>query len=165
MHKYLIFAALFAVGCDGGGKDTGDTGAVDTGDTSDTGDTGTAEMTVAESWNSTGITVNIENATSSSFLFGMAETSSANGWYGEDCIEGPGPNSGDYDYCHTLPADGGSLTTVFDPDDIVEGTSTLFNETIAAAGITYVLIADNQDCWTWGHDTSYYTAVGCTDAN
>lgn len=52
------------------------------------------------------------------------------------------------------------MSDIADADD----GSTLFTDTIAAAGnITYVLFDDGgAQCWVWGDDVTYYAEFGCT---
>ena len=39
--------------------------------------------------------------------------------------------------------------------------STLFSSSMQEV-ITYVAFDESYRCWTWGDDTSYYSAYGCT---
>ncbi|MBM4393843.1 MAG: hypothetical protein FJ090_22175 [Deltaproteobacteria bacterium] len=165
MTLTLLTAIFSLVGCPGDECDSGscDTGAKD-GDADTDTDTDTdtdADMSWTTTWSTDGVTLAITNG-AGDYAFGMAETGSGEGWYGEDCIEGAGPNSGDFDICHGASASGVTLATVHAPADVVAGSTTLFNDTIASAGnITYVL-GNDTDCWTTGNDTSYYTsALGC----
>ena len=41
-------------------------------------------------------------------------------------------------------------------DDIVEGSTTIFSSSLSSV-ITYAIWDSNSNCYTWGHDTSYYT--------
>ena len=94
-----------------------------------------------------------------SYTLGLAETGSgANGWYGEDCLEGA---SGGVDVCHPVYPEGlldlSHAESVAEVDDF----HTLLAGDMAPA-ITYVLRSDSGGCWTWGHDTAYYTdALEC----
>lgn len=116
------------------------------------------------SWNSSGMTLSIGGG-SGGYLLGMIEATD-NGWYGEDCLDGPGPNSGDYDICHDDVSKGGiSLETVNRPQDVEANSSTLMSDTTYEAGhLVYMVYTDSGDCWTWGDDTSYYVEqVDCTE--
>jgi hypothetical protein len=164
-----ILSAVFAlVGCPGKTCDSGDSGSCgETGGSSDT-DTDTdadtdADFSATVTWSADGVAVGLTNG-SGTYSFGMAETGSANGWYGEDCIDGAGPNSGDYDICHdSMPAGGYSLASVHDPDAVVANETTLLLDSMAD-GITYLIYSNaTGDCWTSGNDTSYYGDFGCTD--
>ncbi len=140
------------------------------GDDEDSGDSGGDEPPprdpmITVTWTRDGVVLNVTRTSASTFYMGMAETGSSEGWYGEDCIDGPGPNSGSYDICHdSVDVSGGFLETVRSPDDVVANRTTLFNDTIAAAGnITYVFY-DGVECWTFGHEPSYYSAaLGCSE--
>ena len=84
----------------------------------------------------------------------MAETEAgAVGWYGEDCYVG----TGSWQYCH--PVSGTSLTLDQESDltAIVEGSTTLF---WPGMNLTY-MVTHGSDCYVWGHDVSYYGALGC----
>ena len=113
------------------------------------------------SWSADGVAVALTNG-HGTYSLGMAQTGSDQGWYGEDCIEGPGPNSGDYDICHDdVKASGIELKTVTAPDEIVANRTTLFPDSLADE-ITYLLYSnDRGDCWTFGNDPSYYGDFGC----
>ncbi len=165
MNKTLLFAALTLAACTATKDDSGDTGT-EMVDTADTADTGTPAMTVTATWATTGVTLAVANGTAAGYQFGMAETGSDAGWFGEDCINDPDDDT-DYGYelCHPMGATGGTLVKAepYTPDDIVAGESTLFTDSLAA-NITYVLFEDSSDaCWTWGEDVSYYAAFGCTE--
>ncbi|MBM4393842.1 MAG: hypothetical protein FJ090_22170 [Deltaproteobacteria bacterium] len=140
---------------------SGDTGSHESGDCNDIP---CHDCSVTQSWNTDGICLAIpDGKPGTSYLFGMAETGSGEGWYGEDCIDGPGPNSGDYDICHPIVScESVCLATVGAPGDVVAGRTTLFTDTIASAGNITYLLGNDADCWTWGHDTRYYTSrLGC----
>jgi hypothetical protein len=168
-----IIAAVFAlIGCPGDKCDTGDSGTCDSGDADTDTDTDTdtdsdadADVVATTTWSAAGLDFAIDNG-DQQYSLGMAETGSTNGWYGEDCLEGPGPNSGDWDICHdSVPSTGISLATVTAPADIVANESTLFTDTIAKAGnITYLLYGNTDgECGVWGNDVTYYNGLGCTE--
>ncbi len=154
MTLTLLSAIFSLVGCPGDECDSG---------SCDSGKDGDADMTVTESWSTDGVSFTITNG-AGGYSIGMAETGSGEGWYGEDCVPGPGPNSGDWDICHdgATAAAGLTLATTHDIDELEANVNTLMTDTIATAGnITYV-ISDGTDCWTWGNDVSYYTSnLGC----
>lgn len=118
-----------------------------------------------ESWNSTGVVIDIHNGFGS-YLLGMAETATGDDpWTGEDCLNGYELSDGTLLYfCHPLDTDGGAFVSIY--DDVVAGsrslssldedTETLFSEDVDGR-ITYAIWSDSTgDCWTWGQDTSYY---------
>lgn len=83
---------------------------------------------------------------------GMAETEAGSrGWYGEDCLTGTGP----YAWCHPIDGDTLLLERVPTPAEVVGGETTLF---WPGMNLTWYL-DDGEDCWTWGHDPSWY--AGC----
>ncbi len=124
------------------------------------------DLAVTLRWSAKGVVVGIENG-SGGYDFGMAETGAGDlGWFGESCVLGEEPwgmPDYGYDICHGLGATGGEVVHVSDIDDADDG-STLFTDTIAAAGnITYVLFDDSgAQCWVWGDDPTYYAEFGCT---
>ncbi|MBM4366965.1 MAG: hypothetical protein FJ102_12200 [Deltaproteobacteria bacterium] len=138
-----------------------DSGATDSGDTGAAGAGQAPIVTIA--WDEEGLALTVVGGATGTYALGLAETGFEEGWYGEDCISGPGPNSGDYDLCHdAMSALGGRLETVYSPDDVVENSTTLFRENLADH-VTYVLY-DGRVCWTLGDDVSYYIeALGCLE--
>jgi hypothetical protein len=107
----------------------------------------------------TTLSLNIfEGADLGQFRFGLAETGSNNGWYGEDCIDGV---KNDLDVCHPVAVNGTlTLTDVVTVPEVIEGSTTLIDASFATK-LTYVVVLDKgtaeQRCWTWGQSTSYYT--------
>ena len=156
---------LFAYGCkDTTAKcDTADSGGCDSGDADTDTDTDTdADAdSFAATWNADGVSVDVTND-GGGFSFGFAEESD-NGWYGEDCVDGPGPNSGSTDICHGSATSGLSLETVDAIGDVVEDSTTLLNVTIAEAGhLAYVMInTSGTGCLTENDSTGYYASFGC----
>jgi hypothetical protein len=156
------FSALFVLaGCPGGDKDDSgcDSGCEPDTDTDTDTDTD-VDTSFTTAWNAAGVTLSISGG-SGTYSFGMAEQS-ANGWYGEDCVPGAGPNSGDFDICHdSVSASGISLTTVSKPADVVANVSTLFNVTIAEAGHLAYMLGDNAtgDCWEQNDADNYYSCL------
>ncbi len=170
MTLTLLSAIFSLVGCPGDECDSGSCDTSKDGDADTDTDTDTdtdADMSVTASWDTTGVSFTITNGIGG-YSIGMAETGSGEGWYGEDCVPGAGPNSGDWDICHdgATAAAGLTLATVHSLDDLEVNVSTLMTDTIASAGnITYV-ISDGTDCWTWGHSTAYYeTELSCAAKN
>ena len=111
------------------------------------------------SWDSDGLTVNVKGV--DGFSLGMAETGSPYGWYGEDCLEG----QDGYQICHEFGSDSGFLLTVYDPDDVASGETTLFSSSLAD-GVTYIVFdpsvpnLDPTTCWYGGDDPGYYQDFG-----
>lgn len=87
--------------------------------------------------------------------FGIAETMAGSvGWYGEDCFTG----TGSYTLCHPIPGTSIQLDQVASPAAVVEGSTTLLWTNM---DLTYYLEAPSGACWVWGHDPTYYAALGC----
>lgn len=130
-----------------------------------------AEMEAWITWDGDSALLNLENASDDGiYYFGMAETKGsytstisaedAGAWTAEDCTG----FSQQGDYCHEVPAsdDGfgylelingsiNDLTTTGDPQ------YTLFNQTLADDGMTYVLDdVSNGACYVWGDMPAYY---------
>jgi hypothetical protein len=128
----------------------------------DTGTDDTGDACV-QGWTAAGLTV-CPGGIESSYTLGLAETGSPTGWYGEDCIEGVGPNSLGYDICHDqIPPEGLVLLSVHTPEDVVANHTTLLTDA-QAGGITYLFQGnDTGQCWTTGNDTSYYADFACTE--
>lgn len=138
-------------------------------------DTGTepepAELAAWISWDGESALLTLENSSADSiYYFGMAETKgaytstadaeSADLWTAEDCSG----LSGQGDYCHEVPesSDGfgylelitgsiNDLSTSGDPQ------YTLFDQTLATDGMTYILDDPaNEACYVWGDMPAYY---------
>jgi hypothetical protein len=173
----LGILAFALAGCDDGSNtgcnDTGDgTSNCETGDSGDTNDTNAP--LASYNWNADGLTVTIENNPGSGFDLGMAETgSNENGWFGEDCFNG----TAGFDYCHSFSGNSASLdalgygteeATVGDPNDVVPGSTTLFNQDLAfnqpdgSDRLTYMVTFDDRSCIVWGDQPSYYSSFDCT---
>lgn len=160
-------AALFLVGCTAGPKvcDTADDSGscdsgTDTADTSDTDDTEDTDLTFNVAWVAAGATLSISNGSGMGYSFGMAEQS-AQGWYGEDCVDGAGPNSGDFDICHDGASTTGlTLDAVSVLREVVANETTLISVTIAEAGhVAYVLISnDDASCLQQNDADGYYAS-------
>lgn len=98
------------------------------------------------------------------YTLGVTQTAAtaADPWTGEDCLSGDTLGDGTpVLYCHPLSATGGTFAGGGDPATLDEATSTVF--TAADDGtLTFAAFADDgSGCWTWGADTSVYTAGGC----
>lgn len=148
------------------GSDNDDDGAMDCNDDGCAGGPDCEDLvpTVAVTWTDSGVTIDITNGNAAGYDFGMAETRSDAGWFGEDCVLDPDDDADfGYEICHHLLASGGSLEGVRNAEEVVAGESTLFSESLDD-NLTYVLFeADGPACWTWGDDVSYYRAFGCVE--
>lgn len=159
----LMGLGLVFAGCDDGTDDkSGETGMDETGMEMHTGDTSMVmpEMEVVVNLTAGGVELVITNGGDpAGYTFGMAQTGTENGWFGEDCFEG----TGSFNLCHPASTTGVTLTEVSAAGDVVEGSTTLFNSDDNAT-LTYVLTAaGSTDCWVWGDDVAYYESFGCTD--
>ena len=175
MRRTLLIVALSA-GC-GGDKDlAADTG--ETGDTDSTSDT-TVRTTlgVFVDWIDDGatpadtdgdglpdvgcedrVTITIDDPLSEvTWQFGMAETGSPAGWYGEDCFEG----YASYNHCHVIGPNA-TLDEVTDCDaaSVVPGMTTLL-DSAKDPYLTYYLQDQLGNCFAFGHDPSYYGPLNC----
>lgn len=190
MRAVTILALLLLGACDG--KDGGnnpvdnpdDTGAPNTQTTTtETGTTGTGTTATGTGSTATGTTgtgtsglpsvaVNWFGSSPSGSVdvtitdpqgrtgweFAMAETDAGSaGWYGEDCYLG----TGSWQYCHPVSGTLLHLDQESDLTAIVEGSTTLF---WPGMDLTY-MVTHGSDCYVWGHDISYYGALGCTPIN
>ena len=162
MPVLILLAPLALLGCPPSSRDSGaGAGSVDSANDTGYDPCPLAECAANVTWSTDGVMLAVTNVPGS-LRFGMAQTGGSAGWYGEDCVDGPGPNSGDYDICHPASETGVTLDTVVEPGNVVAGSTTLFTYALAEDGsITYVLHGDAA-CWTWGHDPSYYESkFGC----
>ena len=159
MALSLISALFVLVGCPG---DEGkcDSGICDSGEADADADADTdadTDVSFTPTWVTTGVTLAINNGTGI-YSFGLAEESGG-GWYGEDCVAGPGPNSGSTDICHDdVSATGITLTTVHAIADVVANSTTLITVTIANGGSLATMLGDaaTGDCWEQNDLTDYY---------
>ena len=143
-----------AAGCASGDADTDSDADTDT-------DTDTAAgASFSASWDSTGVTITVENG-SGVYTLGMAETDPENHdpWTGEDCLKGYFDSHDNLTllYCHPLTSTGASFTSGGDPAMLDENTETVFvqNQDLV---ITYAVWDEaHTSCWTFGADTTYYT--------
>ena len=85
---------------------------------------------------------------------------------GQDCYQGYEATDGTvYLFCHPMSSSGVALSSVTSISAIDEGSTTIFSNSLEDV-ITYAAFSDSTgDCWTWGHDTSYYTADGCVSVD
>ena len=154
MFKYLGLAALLVIGCNG--KDTGDTASdADTDTDTDTDTDADTTLTFVAGTNASGVSLTITNG-SGSYMFGMAQTGVDPGvaWNGEDCLAG----TAGYKICHNASATGVDLDFVGTADEVVAGSTTLFNDTHKGT-ITWAVFEGSAagTCWTWGDDPTWYT--------
>lgn len=96
--------------------------------------------------------------------FGMAETGAgANGWYGEDCIDGT-DTTFDMDVCHSIRSGGLNLGYTTAATLVEDADRTLFQGQHSDSLTYYVATQDREVCWTWGDDPSYYKdRFGCLE--
>lgn len=88
------------------------------------------------------------------YRFGLSETGSANGWYGEDCL--PGEVNGK-DVCHEVGEEGIVVQSTSRLAEVDSTHTLLFKASHDAGDLTYVVIqVDTNKCWTFGNDPSYY---------
>jgi hypothetical protein len=129
-----------------------------------------AEPVITFDWDADGLFISIDNLPGSGFELGIAETgATGNGWFGEDCFNG----TAGYLYCHGFSGHSGTLGTLSfggepgNPDDVIEGVTTLFSEDFAFFGdgsdrLTYMVSFEDDTCMTFGEDPGYYDAFDCT---
>jgi hypothetical protein len=118
-----------------------------------------ADFDASVSWGSG--SVDLTQTGSASGYFGMAETDCPeNCWYGEDCIYGDITET--FYYCHPTNANGVSLLYGGDFASLSEGTETVFGDSSFDGSVTYYA-EQGSACYVWGHDTSYYSNLGCTE--
>ena len=130
----------------------------------DTSTLGATDLVIGLTWiPQAGVELDLGNGHADGYRFGMAETGVADGWLGEDCLDG----QDGYALCHQTDAEGLSLRSVH-PDvggggriSVVESETTFLYEPLSD-GVTYILTEVITDrCWVWGHDPAYYTASDC----
>ena len=146
----LLGLTALTLGCKD--KDCDDTaGGCDSGDEADADTDVDAEVSVSWPDDST-LSVTVANLDNGG-VFGMAETGSDNGWYGEDCVTG--------DECKAVINGDNTFTSVTAIDD-VSSTTTLFNGTLHAQ-ITYAVwdAATDECVHCSGDDCGYYADDGC----
>jgi hypothetical protein len=183
--RYLAYITMlgmtFTVGCGSDEKtDSGDTGET-AGDDDDDDDTTTTTpgLTVDVTWTDDGLTpedtdgdslpdINCDDSVNvtisdplgqTSWMFGMAETGSPAGWYGEDCYLG----YASFNFCHSIGIDS-TITEVTDCSamSVADGMTLLDAE--KDPFLTYYLEdGTTGDCFVWGEDTTYYGPLSCTE--
>ena len=159
MKQLLSVLALLSTACiDSLGKDSGQT---------------SDGLEASVTWNANSVTLEITGGDiDASYSWGIVETGatceygSGDCWTGEDCLDGYTIGSGTtYSYCH--PLDDNSITLEYgaSPEGLTEGQSTAFGNSDFDGSVTYILedVASGV-CYVWGHDTTYYSGIGC-DAN
>ncbi len=118
-------------------------------------------LTVAADWvhetdPSNHVTIHITDPKrEKNWTFGMVDMRDLDGPLSEDCLVG----EADRELCHPIHP-GDSLQTVRNPDNVVEGSTTLFDRG-HDPWITYFLMDTNGCCFVWGHSTSHYDAFDC----
>ncbi|MFT5680146.1 MAG: hypothetical protein ACI8RZ_001051 [Myxococcota bacterium] len=148
----LIAAAMLTIGCTDGTKSTG-------GDEADADTDADADFDASVAWNAGSVDLTQTNGVAG--YFGMAETTCAGEcWFGEDCIYGDLTKT--YFYCHPTNADGVSLLYGGAFASLSEGTDTVFGGSSFDGSVTYYA-EQGSSCYVWGHDTSYYSGLGCTE--
>ncbi len=177
---FIPIAAFVLMGCGDKDEHTGDTGPeADTDTDTDTDTDPVPELSVIVDWTDDGevptdtdgdtfpdtgcgdtVTITITDPLGeTAWFFGMAETGSAAGWFGEDCIGG----DAGFDLCHGI----GISTTLDEVTDcsvnsVVAGTSTLF-DAAKDPHLTYYLEDSAGNCFVFGDDTAYYGVQNCTE--
>ena len=126
------------------------------------------ETIITVDWSSNGITLEIENSDEAGiYNWGLAEnageclTSEWGCWTGEDCHMGFDLTSGgNLTYCHPVEEGRNTISYGAAPDSVREGGSTVFGNSSFRTVVTHVLdnfaSFEDETCWTWGADTSYY---------
>lgn len=167
MNRFLVLAAAGLLGVAACDK------AVD--DTDDTADTDTdVALSISYNWDTDGFEAVITGLVGAGFDVGLAETGATpatDGWYGEDCHVG----TAGFNNCHGFTGNTGSLAALGtgaapgDPNDVVEGSTTLLNKDLAYNGdgsdrLTYMVTFVDASCVTWGDDAAYYSSFSCTAA-
>lgn len=144
MKKFAVVTLAIATMVACGGKDTGDTGdTAAPGTTPGTTPTPITGFSVTMTADGMDVTVTGGEGTAD---FGVAETNSSAGYFGEDCMTGT---------CYTVDAD--ATTSISN-----SAGDTLFNDTFSAADLTFYL-GSADGCWVYGHDVAYYASEGCTE--
>jgi len=178
MRKSFAFLPILAIavlGCSEKVGETGDTG----GDTDTDTDVEVGDLEVEVTWTDDGavpedtdgdslpdvgcgdsVSISITDPDGeANWDFGMAETGSGNGWFGEDCFEG----YASFNHCHAIGVNA-SLDEVTDcgAASVVAGTSTLL-DAAKDPFLTYYLADSLGSCFVWGHDVAYYGPLACTE--
>jgi hypothetical protein len=158
-NALLGCALLLGGACADKGTDSsvpGDGGAADSGE----------GRTVAVSWTSSGVVLEIQGGFLAGSTFGIAETnpSAADPWTGEDCYHGDTLSDGTHvAWCHEV-RDGVHLFQCGgDPASLDAALETAFPCGTAPI-VTYLLTDSAGGCWYWGaaDGSEYYADLGCT---
>jgi hypothetical protein len=118
-------------------------------------------------WGNDSVSLEIANADEgAAYTWGIAENfgdclNTGLCWTGEDCFLGFELSSGgNFLYCHPISGSSIELSYGANPDTIVEGATTLFQDPSFSTVTTHILdnivSQENGSCWVWGADTSYY---------
>jgi len=165
MRPYVLF--LLTIACaekgaeadwDSGSESSGVSGF---GDGSGSSDSPSSTFNIAWSDDGNTLEASVSNPHVEGYFLGLAQTGSADGWYGEDCVSADS-------ICHDMgPGSAVALFTVHPDyggggiDALVPGANTLFHAGVWA-GVTYVFFSNEGDtayetvAHTGGDDTSYY---------
>lgn len=152
-------------------------------------DEDTTLPTAQVTWGEEGVTLTLSNAGGMNFTaFGIAQNDtdclreeqlgdSPGCWTGEDCVYGDTSIDGKtvFGMCHTVGTrstitldyiDDGIAAAVEDGDlQAVDGQFTAFPDASYENDVTYYLQEADGRCWRWGLDTSYFSGLGCNNAN
>ena len=162
MRKLLLLLSTAAVACVEIGNYEED--FIDTAEEEASWD----DTVITVNWQSNGVTLEIENSDESGiYNWGITEnagsclTSEWGCWTGEDCFMGFDLTSGgNLSYCHPVQEGRNTISYGASPDGVREGSSTVFGNASFSHLVTYVLdnyaSFEEETCWTWGADTSYY---------
>jgi len=115
-------------------------------------DSQTDEFYVEQLWDSSSqsMVLEIEFGDPNGHHFGIYQTG---GWDRENCQPG--------NVCHSLGYEGGTIGPAY---GFVEDGLTFFDDPTLWPLLTYVLYDSTMtECWTWGYEPAYFTALGCTE--
>ena len=135
------------------------------------------ETVITVDWSNNGLTLELENTDQEGiYNFGITENAGScldsdwGCWTGEDCHMGFDlTNGGNLSYCHPVQEGRNTISYGASPDSVREGSSTVFGNSAFRSVVTYVLdnyaSFEDESCWTWGADTSYYNGFykTCTE--
>ncbi|MFT5684044.1 MAG: hypothetical protein ACI8RZ_004985 [Myxococcota bacterium] len=140
-------------------KSPWDSGEDDEDDTNTQYEKEDTSLGVSVEWHSTSVNVTLTNGVAG--YFGLVETGCLeNCWLGEDCIYGDVTKT--YFYCHPTNQDGVSLLYGGAAESLKVGAETVFSDSHFDILTTYY-VEQGSACYVWGHDTSYYVGLGCTE--
>ncbi|MEZ4316676.1 MAG: serine/threonine-protein kinase [Myxococcota bacterium] len=125
-----------------------------------------SEQRATVSWTPETLEVHVDAPADVELRFGLAETQSPNGWYGEDCLHGN--TNPPVAQCHTFVGPDLTLRRIPLAEQTRGGSTTLWWSEIGQ-GATFYLEAPNvpgpdgaPTCWVWGDAPAYYASQGCT---